>query len=144
LPQTPDYAMNETRPEGATNADEPLTDNANTGGPRMAVGANISPQGDSANAYLIQVWKPGDRVQTNLEHAWVYEGTERENLMGRLRFGTAIEVPDATRRAGHGTLLIRWESLTQVPLKRSDWWTHSDLIVKADCENVSALRGVRA
>ena len=77
-----------------------------------------------------EIWKPGDRVATNLQHAWVYEGTECENLMGRERFGTVLEVPDATRRAGYGTLLIRWESLTRIPLKRSDWWTHSDLIAR--------------
>jgi len=39
---------NKARPEGAGNADEPLTDNADKGGPRMAVKANISPSGDSA------------------------------------------------------------------------------------------------
>ena len=75
-------------------------------------------------------WKVGDKVKTNLEHAWVYEGTEREGLMGRNRTGIVVEVPDATTRQGEGTLLVRWESLTDVPLKRSDWWTHSDLIVR--------------
>ena len=43
--------MNQTRPEGATNADEPLTDNANDGGPRMAAASSISPVGDSANQF---------------------------------------------------------------------------------------------
>ena len=76
-------------------------------------------------------WNAGDRVKTNLEHAWVYEGTEREGLMGRSRYGVVIFVPDATRRAGAGTLLIRWESLTAQPLRRSDWWTHSGLIERA-------------
>lgn len=43
------YALNEARPEGATNAREPLTDNTNAGGSRMADTANISPRGDSTN-----------------------------------------------------------------------------------------------
>lgn len=76
-------------------------------------------------------WKVGDRVHTNLEHGWVYAGTERQGIMDKFRFGTVIEVPDATVRQGEGTLLVRWESLTKIPLSRSDWWTHSDLIVRA-------------
>lgn len=100
----------QTRPDGAASQDL-----ANDG------------KGDMA-----EIWKIGDLVQTNLEHAWVYEGTEREGLMGAIRAGTVIGVPDATIRQGFGTLLVRWESLTKTPLKRSDWWTHSDLIVRIE------------
>lgn len=81
---------------------------------------------------MATIWKIGDRVRTNLDHAWVYEGTEREGLMGRDRRGVVLDVPDATVRQGDGTLLVRWESLTQTPLKRTDWWTHSDLIVRVE------------
>jgi hypothetical protein len=77
-------------------------------------------------------WNVGDIVETRPEDAWVYEGTEKENLMGRKRRGTVIEVPWAARETGAGTLLVRWESLTAVPLKRSDWWTHTDFLRKAE------------
>ena len=93
----------------------------------MLVASVLSP---NIGAKMSREWKVGDKVQTNLEHAWVYEGTEREGLMGRIRTGMVINVPDATYRQGAGTLLVRWESLTAQPLKRSDWWTHSDLIVR--------------
>jgi hypothetical protein len=77
-----------------------------------------------------QKWAIGDRVATNLEHAWVYEGTEREGLMGKPRRGVVIDLTEHTKREGEGLLLVRWESLTAVPLKRSDWWTHSNLITR--------------
>jgi hypothetical protein len=77
-------------------------------------------------------WRIGDRVSTNPDLAWVYEGTEKANLMGRYRLGTVIKVPDGTARTGVGTLLVCWESLTEQPLKRCDWWTHSNLILRAE------------
>ena len=73
-------------------------------------------------------WKVGDVVETNLDHAWVYAGTEREGLMSRKRRGVVIEVPLATKTQGKGTVLVKWESLTAQPLARADWWTHTDLI----------------
>lgn len=76
-------------------------------------------------------WKIGDRVRTNLKTAWVWEGTECEGLMGKHRFGTVIEIPWEVEHTGAGTLLVRWESLTKIPLKRSDWWTHTKLILRA-------------
>jgi len=71
LPETPDCAMNETRPEGAGNTDEPLTDNANAGGPRMAAASSISPVGDSTNAFHTpDNWKPlGDLARLLAEKA---------------------------------------------------------------------------
>jgi hypothetical protein len=77
---------------------------------------------------MARIWKIGDRVRTNLDHAWVYAGTEWEGLMSRDRAGVVLEVPDATIRQGEGTLLVQWESLTSGPLKRPVMWTHSDLI----------------
>ena len=68
------------------------------------------------------------RVRANLDHAWVYEGTEREGLMGRHREGVIIEVTDHAKRHGEGLVLVRWNSLTSQPLKRPDWLTHSSLI----------------
>jgi hypothetical protein len=70
----------------------------------------------------------GDTVFTNLEHAWIYEGTEREGLMSKRRRGVVVDMTEHCKREGSGLLLVRWESLTAVPLKRSDWWTHSDVI----------------
>lgn len=76
-------------------------------------------------------WQVGDKVETNLEHAWVYAGTEREYLMGRRRTGRVVEVPLSVKTSGEGTLLIKWDSLTPTPLKRSEWWTHSSLITRS-------------
>jgi hypothetical protein len=45
LPQTPDYAINETRPEGAGNADEPLEHNADVGGRAMSRYGHYTPLG---------------------------------------------------------------------------------------------------
>jgi len=99
---------------------------------------NVTPQwqsvGDLAAALVRdnhQVWTVGDRVKTNLDHAWVYAGTERESLMSLERNGTVVQVPLETQAQGYGTVLVRWESLTSKPLKRSEFWTHTDLIVRA-------------
>ena len=81
---------------------------------------------------MSEIWSVGDKVTTNLEHAWIYVGTERECLMGKLRAGTVVRVPECTNRDGSGTLLIEWESLTPVPLKKPTWWTHSDMIERAE------------
>jgi hypothetical protein len=80
-------------------------------------------------------WNVGDRVETKPELAWVYDGTEKQGLMSKRRRGTVVEVPWAARKTGAGTLLVRWESLTQVPLKRTDWWTHTNFLRKLESEN---------
>lgn len=77
------------------------------------------------------LWNVGDKVRTNLDHAWVYAGTERQGLMGKSRSGTVIEVPQDAANTGRGLLLVRWESLTSKPLDRAEWWTHSDLILRS-------------
>lgn len=78
---------------------------------------------------MIPRFSIGDTVFTNLDHAWIYEGTEREGLMGKKRRGSVVDTTDHYNREGSGLLLIRWESLTKIPLKRADWWTHSDVIL---------------
>ncbi len=77
------------------------------------------------------VWNIGDKVRPDLDSAWVYGGTEHEDIMNKDRPGTVVFVPDATVRHGGGTLLVEWESLTETPLKQPIRWTHSDLIVRA-------------
>ena len=51
LQSKPEYALNETRPEGAGNADEPLDITRTTEVRAMPVEATISPKGDSANQF---------------------------------------------------------------------------------------------
>ena len=100
----------------------------------MPVSGSITPKCDSANHYPndpVSGWKVGDRVTPNPDRAWVHDGTEFQEIMNKPRLGTVISVPPATRDAGIGTLLVRWESLTRQPLKRAEYWTHSSLVVRA-------------
>lgn len=73
--------------------------------------------------------KVGDIVWTNLEHAWLWEGTEHQHLMGKKRRGRIVEVPWAANAAWSGTVLVQWESLTDVPLRDGKCWVHSGLLV---------------
>lgn len=72
----------------------------------------------------------GDRVATNLDHAWLWRGTEAEGLMGKARSGTVVELPWAYRHHGIGTIRVRWDSLTGSDNSGDNWlrWVHSNLI----------------
>ena len=73
-------------------------------------------------------WKVGDVVTPDLEHSWVYVGTEWEDLMSKPRKGVVVEVPMSVTAQGHGTVLVQWESLTKTPLKRPLKWTSTGLV----------------
>ena len=74
--------------------------------------------------------KVGQKVRTNLGHAWVYRGTEKWGKMGKPRTGTIEHIPPATRDAGEGTIYVRWDSLDGSPNDDDrNWlmWVHTDL-----------------
>lgn len=75
--------------------------------------------------------KVGDVVQTNLEHAWLWRGTEHEHLMDKPRTGRVINLPWTYQNERAGTIQVRWDSLTGSDNRGPNWltWVHSDLII---------------
>ncbi|KRS17504.1 hypothetical protein [Roseovarius indicus] len=75
-------------------------------------------------------WMAGDRVRNKPELAHLYDGTHWAEKLSKPRFGMVREVPKFTQEHGHGTLLIEWESLTDVRGDDKNWirWMHSDHI----------------
>lgn len=76
----------------------------------------------------------GDLVTPNLEHSWVYNGTEKEAAMSAARTGTVIELDWASARNGTGLVRVRWNSLTDTPLleHRAVMWIHTDQMLFAE------------
>ena len=72
----------------------------------------------------------GDTVTPNLEHSWVFVGTEFEPLMSAVRTGTITVVPWAVGHFGTGTVRVVWKSMSNQPLlpHRAAMWVHTDLI----------------
>lgn len=77
------------------------------------------------------MYNVGDRVKNDPENAWLYCGSNWGNKMKKQRSGTIVEVPMATREAGEGTLLVKWDSLTDSDNSNESLWTrwiHSSLV----------------
>lgn len=81
-------------------------------------------------------WEVGDRVRNKPEMAHLYEGTHWAEKLAKPRMGTVREVPLAIRTTGQGrgTILIEWDSLTDMRGPDHLWvrWMHSDHIEKAN------------
>lgn len=77
----------------------------------------------------------GGRVQCNPSRAHLFDGTPWKAKLELPRGGTIECVPLATQTSedGHGTLLVRWDSLTDQPNLGPVWlhWVHSSLVVPA-------------
>lgn len=74
----------------------------------------------------------GDRVRTNLDHAWLWNGTEWKDKMNKPRTGTVEFVPWYAANAGKGTIQVRWDNLSDAPnTDDKTWlmWVDSSLIV---------------
>ena len=80
-------------------------------------------------------FRVGGRVQSNPAHAHLFDGTPWKAKLELQRGGTIECVPLATQTSedGQGTLLVRWDSLTDQPNLGPAWlhWVHSSLVVPA-------------
>lgn len=74
---------------------------------------------------MTREWKVGDRVRNKPELANLYDGTTWAEKLSKPRTGTVVEVPLAIRTSsdGHGTLFIKWDSLTGAPNDDERLWS---------------------